>query len=225
MNRRQVLRRIGVASIGMAMLKLHEALAAGRFGKGAGVVRVRGDVRINGRPAQVDQLIRTGDRIETGKASEAVYVVGRDAFLQRESTQVSFPEGDGEFLIRTLRVVTGRILSVFDKGDKRLEIPHATIGIRGTGGYVWAEGGTTYFCLCYGVADIEPDLAPEQGVTIETQHHDSPFWITPGHPEGILRRAPVIDHSDAELTLLENLVGRWPPFYIGSGDGIIGGGY
>jgi hypothetical protein len=24
--------------------------------------------------------------------------------------------------------------------------------------------------------------------------------------------APVINHTDAELTMLENLVGRWPPF-------------
>jgi hypothetical protein len=28
--------------------------------------------------------------------------------------------------------------------------------------------------------------------------------------------ASVINHDDVELKLLENLVGRWPPFYEGS---------
>jgi hypothetical protein len=33
--------------------------------------------------------------------------------------------------------------------------------------------------------------------------------------------APVINHTDTELILLENLVGRWPPFYgqVQAGDG------
>ena len=29
--------------------------------------------------------------------------------------------------------------------------------------------------------------------------------------------AAVINHTDAELILLENSVGRWPPFYDGQG--------
>jgi hypothetical protein len=28
--------------------------------------------------------------------------------------------------------------------------------------------------------------------------------------------ADVINHTDAELTMLESLVGRWPPFYAKS---------
>ena len=32
-----------------------------------------------------------------------------------------------------------------------------------------------------------------------------------GAPQMIMG-APVVNHTDAELTMLENLVGRWPPF-------------
>lgn len=224
MDRRQMLKHLGVASVSMAMLRLHEALASGSFGNAAGVYRIRGDVRVNGVQAREEQLIKTGDRVDTGAASEAVYVIGRDAFLQRANTRVEFPQGGDGLLVKSLRVVTGRLLSVFDKGDKRLEVPHATIGIRGTGGYIWAEGNTTYFCLCYGTAEIVPSADPAQQRTVVTTHHDSPFWISPGHADGLFRPAPVIDHSDVELTLLENLVGRWPPFYIRAADDGLGGG-
>jgi hypothetical protein len=32
----------------------------------------------------------------------------------------------------------------------------------------------------------------------------------------MMTKAEVINHTDAELTMLENSVGRWPPFQQGS---------
>ena len=44
---------------------------------------------------------------------------------------------------------------MFPKGRQlRLTTQTATIGIRGTGVYVEAEPSQTYFCTCYGIADV-----------------------------------------------------------------------
>ena len=111
------------------------------------------------------------------------------------------------------RVVTGKILSVFGKGPKKLQVTTATIGIRGTGCYIKCTPEKTYFCLYYGEAQITPLAAPEQGETVSTRHYDHPLTITRDASAGsVMAAAPVINHTDVELTLLENLVGRRPPF-------------
>jgi hypothetical protein len=52
--------------------------------------------------------------------------------------------------------------------------------------------------------------------TVRTTHHEQPRYVmATGAPQMILR-APVLNHNDAELILLESLVGRQPPF-IGRG--------
>jgi hypothetical protein len=52
--------------------------------------------------------------------------------------------------------------------------------------------------------------APEISETVTTSHHDQPRFIYSG--EKRIEQAPVINHSDQELILLEKLVGRIPPF-------------
>jgi hypothetical protein len=47
-----------------------------------------------------------------------------------------------------------------------------------------------------------------------TTHHDHPLYIHDNMKmPTMMVSAPVINHTDAELVMLENLVGRWPPFY------------
>ena len=117
-----------------------------------------------------------------------------------------------------MRVVTGKVLSVFGKGSRTIAVSTATIGIRGTGCYIEDEGSgadaRTYFCLCYGSVELTPTYAPQERETYSTTHHDKPMYIynNMAMPKMIVP-AGVINHSDAELQLLENLVGRWPPFY------------
>jgi hypothetical protein len=61
---------------------------------------------------------------------------------------------------------------------------------------------------------VIPTAAPEQWETLLTTHHDHPLWISDDMKmPSMMVSAPVVNHTDAELTLLENLVGRWPPFY------------
>lgn len=187
-----------------------EALARGSDPQQQGMRKLSGDVRVNGQAAAVGTLVKPGDTVVTGKGAEAIYVIGQDAYLQRESSSVTFAKD-------VLRIISGKLLSVFGRGDKQIKVPTATIGIRGTGCYIETEGegkqAKAYFCLCYGTAEVTPTAAPAQKETITTRHHDKPHWIhnDPAMPRSMVA-AGVINHSDAELEMLEALVGRLPPF-------------
>ena len=114
--------------------------------------------------------------------------------------------------------MTGKLLSVFGRGSRSIATPTATIGIRGTGIYIEAEAERTYVCTCYGLVDLQASNMPEARETVMTTHHDAPRYIY-AHgetPIKMIEPAPVINHTDAELIMLEALVGRKPPF-VGSG--------
>lgn len=220
MDRRRLVKLAAAASLfpgGIAGF-IRAALAAGVNPAHQGLQKVLGQVTVNGRAARTGMLIQAGDAVATGADSEAVYVIGQDAFLQRENTTVQFL---GDAAEDFFRIATGKLLSVFGKGRKTLRVPTATIGIRGTACYIEAAAEKTYFCLCYGEAEVTPTAAPQQAETIRTFHHDHPIYIH-GDPAMATRMvgAEVINHSDAELVMLENLVGRWPPF-----QGKVGAGY
>lgn len=203
-SRRRLLQVLAAAGVAGA---LREALAAGAP---QGMRSVRGNVTVNGRPASVGQEVLPGDKVATGPEAEAIYVIGSDAFLQRGNSLVAFgADAAREFM----RVVSGRILSVFGRGDKRIVTNTATIGIRGTACYIEDQGTRSYFCLCYGEAEVVPSAAPQERELIRTRHHDHPIYIhaDAGMPTSMVP-AEVINHTDAELRMLEALVGRVPPF-------------
>lgn len=173
-----------------------------------GMRDMRGDVRVNGRRAVLDTPVMPGDRVTTGRNAMAMFVVGQDAFLVRGTTRVELSGTNA--LISMARVLTGRLLGVFATGhERRILTPSATIGIRGTGGYIEAQRGRTYFCLCYGTADI----ASAGGATdsYSTSHHESPRYIYGDRRADPIVPANVTNHTDDELIMLEALVGRRPP--------------
>lgn len=208
-RRRTALRRLAAGSIlaggGMAGL-LQTALAAEPR---TGIRRLKGVVTIDGKPAMVGQQVGIGQTVETGAGGEVVFVTGQDAFLQRENTRFAMEENDG---VMVLRYLSGKVLSVFGKGRKRLITPTAAIGIRGTGCYIEAEPERTYFCLCYGAAVVMPIADANKRKSIRTRHHDYPVYISAQRGPRTLVPASVANHDDAELTMLEALVGRVPPF-------------
>lgn len=187
---------------------LSQALAAEAVAKG--VVRVRGEARVNGRLARPGMEIAPGEVITTGRDAELVFVVGRDAFLARGDTRL---ELSGERIVQALRLVTGALLSVYPPGARKtIRTPTAAIGIRGTGLYVEVEIARTYVCTCYGEAELVPLDDPLQAETVRTTHHDQPRYIYPRGMPRMIEKAPVVNHTDAELILLESLVGRKVPF-------------
>jgi hypothetical protein len=173
-----------------------------------GMRQVRGEVTVDGKPARVGDAVRAGDTVATGARSFAAFVVGRDAFLVRDSTRVEIAGGLGADL---LRLVTGKLLGVFGAGrPRRLVTPNATIGIRGTGAYLEAEAARTYFCLCYGTADVATADGKVKD-SYSTTHHESPRYLYGDGRKDAMTAARVVNHTDAELIMLEALVGRTPP--------------
>src|SRR5206468_12720751 len=128
---------------------VQDALASTHRPVRQGIRSLKGAVTIDGMPAALNQRIRAGQTIVTGPGAEVVYVVGTDAFLQHENSELRYEDST---TVAVLRVITGKILSVFGRGKRDIATPTATIGIRGTGCYIEASPQNTYFCLCYGSA-------------------------------------------------------------------------
>lgn len=210
-NERRQWLRAGAALLALQMAWLREALAAGSVEKG--VHRLRGDVRVNGVPAREGMDVKAGDVITTGTDSEVVFVTGKDAFLIRSNSRVEAQGALGALVLSGLRVVTGAVLSVFSPREpKTLRTPTATIGIRGTAVYLEVEASRTYVCTCYGEAEIVSTADPSARETVRTGHHEQPRYVMGTGAPQMLMGAPVVNHADAELTLLEGIAGRQPPF-------------
>lgn len=192
-----------------AGIGLHPALRIALAQTSAqGVRTARGEVSVNGKAAAPGTPVRAGDTLILGKEALATFVVGQDAFLMRGDSRAEL-SGSGT-VVAAVRLVTGALLSVFGGGEHRLTTATATIGVRGTGAYMEAEPWRTYFCLCYGTAEAGPaESTVREGYS--TTHHESPKYIYGDGRKQAIVRATVSNHTDAELILLESLVGRTPP--------------
>jgi hypothetical protein len=190
-----------------ALLLVRDALAAGSVEEG--IYRVRGEARVNGALARKGAPVRPGDTVATSAGGEVVFVINRDAFLLRANSRLEV----GSAAADVFRIVTGALLSVFQPGERKtLRTATATIGIRGTGIYVEGAADRTYACTCYGEAELVPNDEPAARETVRTRHHDQPRYIMAKGAPQMIMRAPVVNHTDAELILLESLVGRQVPF-------------
>jgi len=116
-------------------------------------------------------------------------------------------------LIGGLRMLTGKLLTVSRNSHMNVRTATATIGIRGTGFYVEADPELTYFCTCYGKTEVQASEDPDSNTTVVSKHHDRPLYILKDQGQGKnILGAPFVNHTDQELTLIEALVGRTPPF-------------
>ena len=202
-KRRRFLQGLSAGVAGGLTGWIQQVLAAEPKSLPQGITRIRGEVKVNGALARKGTPINYGDVVTTGAGAHAVYVFGDNAFLQRANSQVDF----GDSAVATfLRVVTGGLLAVFGKGKRQLATPVATIGIRGTGCYIETEASRSYFCLCFGEVDLQPRNG--QMLSYATKQHERPVWIE----NGATSPAKVVNHTDAEIIMLEALVGRRSPF-------------
>ena len=218
-RRRLLLARLSsiglLAGAGVSGL-IRDALAKDKNAHLSGMRKVSGQVTVNNMPARMGMQVGAGDIIITGPGSTAIYVIGKDAYLQREQSSVSFASSALGATVSSMRVITGRILAVFGKGNKELQTGTATIGIRGTACYIEIEETRTYFCLCYGIAEVVPLSDPSRAERIVTKQHDRPVYIAQGSGDQAIVPAQVINHTNVELELLESLVGRELPFAKGN---------
>lgn len=194
--------------------------------RGDGIYRWHGDVRVNGQPVTQDTIVRPGDTVTTGARSQVIVVIGDDAFLLRADTQVTFQGQPGATdaagklraaLVQSLNIAVGKLLAVFGRGQKHVELSNAVIGIRGTGIYFESDPVRSYVCTCYGTVEIAPRADAAAREVISTKHHEAPRYVYAKGAKRLIEEAPVINHSDDELYLLEWYVGREPPFPRGYG--------
>ena len=211
-DRRILLRRFATvgALAAAAPFLIRNALALGSRNYTLGFHKLEGTVLLNGKPAAQGMLVKPGDKVSTGDNSVAIFVVDRDAFMLRSNSQLEI-SGVGS-AIKTLKLVSGKILSVFDKGEKKFILPTAILGIRGTAIYAEADAVRSYLCTCYGTVDIQSSNNPSAQETVVTRKHDAPRYIY-AKGEQLIVKAPVINHTDDELFMLEAMVGRMPGFF------------
>lgn len=212
LRRRALLRRLVAAGLLPALVPRLVA-AMSRMPAGRAIYRLQGAVRVNGAAADETTLITVGDVVETGADGMVIFVIGSDVFMVKADSRYEVQGSNG--VVHLCRLVTGAVLQVFGKGARRLETREAVIGIRGTAVYMEARPEESYVCTCYGVADLSARADPQVRETVRTVHHESPRWFRRGADgRPVIEPAPVINHTDDELILLESLVRRTPPFML-----------
>ena len=214
---------LGLLTTGVTSLWSTSVLGLGdipeKLPPGRSIYRLSGEVKVDGRVADINTRIAANSRVTTGPASQIIFVVGSDAFVLRSNSDLQL--GGSNALISGMRILSGKLLSVFGKRSAsqpthQIQTLTATIGVRGTGVYVESDPEQTYLCTCYGRTLVRANEDPSITRDIEAQHHDEPVYILPGSGADVIRPAPFINHTDTELALLEELVGRTVPFAIGS---------
>jgi hypothetical protein len=196
------------------------SLAAQIFGnqprklpEGQSVFSTTGSVTVNDRAVTMETRIRPGDTVRTSRNSEIIFVVTDCAMKLRAEGELTL-EGDASSMRLTGWKLLGKVLSVYAPGTVKIQTAAATARIHGTGVYVESDKAQTYFCTCYGVAEISANDDPDSKETVQSTHHDKPLYIVAGGKNrgSSIRAAPFVNHTDDELAVIETLVGRTPPF-------------
>lgn len=189
---------------------------------GQSIYSFEGKVTVDGtlitRSNMTKTVIRTNSVVITGQSSWIMFAVGKDAHHLRENSHLAL-ESTGIFE-EAMRLLTGSVLSVFAKRKStetqfKMHTTTATVGIRGTA--VYAESNSTlnrsYVCTCYGEVDVSAIADPSISENIKSVHHDNPRYIYADSSQGdIIQPAPMKNHADVELSLIEAIVGRTVPF-------------
>jgi hypothetical protein len=177
--------------------------------RAANIHELRGKVYINRDIATLGSMIRPGDLVTTGHNGRVSFSIDGDAFLLKERTSLRVGSEDSK-VINVLRLLTGKLLSVFEKGRKReIVTSTATIGIRGTACFLNVESKSIYYCNCYGKTELRAENIKEE---FEATHHNAHQIDFDGMHVMGMSVMKVIDHTDDELRRLESYVGRVPPF-------------
>jgi hypothetical protein len=193
------------AAAWVAMGGLPAAMAQQR----SNIVELTGDALVNGGRLLPGQTIQTGDQIQTGPGASLVFAMGNASFRVRQNSLMAVERGATLSIVSLLRIVTGGVVSVWNKGANRAILtPTLTAGIRGTGVYAEVlpqQNNRTYFCNCYGTVDLDAGGSKERS---QSDYHQS-FWADADEKNGSkLSEAKYLDHTDEELEFLARLINQ-----------------
>jgi len=176
--------------------------------RGAQLGEVVGELYVNGFRAPPGTVIKPGDRVLTGPDTSQAFAIGQDAFMMKPLTSLQI---EGNLFVAGLRVLTGGLLGVFGRGGLRtVRTATVTAGIRGTGIYVEASSIMSYFCTCYGEVDLEC-VTYQSKKRVKADNHRANFIYGKIDSGRSIVDAPVVNHTNAELMMLEKMVGRVSP--------------
>lgn len=185
----------------------------GELPPGRSIYELQGEVWIDGVRANLNSQVTADSHLRTGSNSLIIFVVGRDAYILREQSELQLcSEGA---LATGLRLLTGKVLSVFgQRSDESLTLSTstATIGIRGTGVYAESHADYSYLCTCYGTTELSANARPSERERIQATYHDARIVLAKPENGRLILPGPFINHTDEELSLIEALVGRKTPF-------------
>ena len=196
------------AAAWVAMGGLPAAMAQQR----SNIVELTGDALVNGIRLLPGQTIQTGDQIQTGPGASLVFALGNASFRVRQNSMMTVERGATLSIVSLLRIVTGGVVSVWNKGNngnnRAILTPTLTAGIRGTGVYTEVlpqQNNRTYFCNCYGTVDLDAGGSKAQS---QSNYHQS-FWADADEKNGSkLSAAKFLDHTDEELEFLARLINQ-----------------
>lgn len=205
------------AAAWVAMGGLPAAMAQQR----SNIVELTGDALVNGSRLLPGQTIQTGDQIQTGPGASLVFALGNASFRVRQNSMMAVERGATLSIVSLLRIVTGGVVSVWNKGANRAILtPTLTAGIRGTGVYTEVlpqQNNRTYFCNCYGTVDLDAGGSKAQS---QSNYHQS-FWADADEKNGSkLSEAKFLDHTDEELEFLARLINQQTYWQIAGRKGI-----
>jgi hypothetical protein len=201
--------------------------AAAQAQQRSNIVELQGDALVNGTRLSPQQVIQSGDSLETGPGSNLIFVIGNSSFQVRQNSRLTVERGATLNAVSVLRMITGAVASVWGRGSSRQIItPTLTAGIRGTGVYTEVFPGQSYrsyFCNCYGTVDM--GAGPDK--TVSRADYHQAFWGEVEPKEGrFLTPAKAINHTDEELEFLARLVDQRTAWQIAGKKGVKdGSGY
>lgn len=169
---------------------------------GGSVVFLEGQVSIDGKPAQIGQVLGARATIETGPASTCDLVFdGKNAL---RVSQNSLAILDLAKLVKEIDLKKGGVTAILkklerlaDKDSFRVTAPTAIAGVRGTSFCVWADATTSYVCACNGTVRTV-DSAGSNEEVLAAAHHTARLYTRAG---GSITKVPagIAHHDDASV--------------------------
>lgn len=130
----------------------------------------------------------------------------------RENDRVQFSDTDS--FEEGLQLAICKWLSIFGVHiGGQTHVAKTTTATIGTRVYLEYEEDVSYACTCYGKVDTVSIDAPSSKETITSVYYDVPRYITQNCKTGSrVTSAPMKNHIDAELTLIEQIASHTSDF-------------
>ena len=171
----------------------------------AQTIKTDGVIFVNGEKLTKQTKIKLGDRIETSKKGIIRFTLGDSAFRATGGSKFSIVKVGKN---RVLNIQKGNVLAVFGKERYVIVTPNMKTTIKKGAAFSEVKNTKTYFCLCYGQADIE---ALGKTKKIDATYHNM-MWISETKLKLTMDMEVMKGHTDKQLRRLEKMFGRKVPF-------------